>query len=156
MQRILVGGVAALLLVVSGLWFWQTQANQPNLIPAAPPPEAISDALPQAGPDAPAFGPAPRQPHDFVRKQAAPRWHQDFARGEIAEAVPIEPRRRGGAPGFRPRAAWSGPATRTHAAPGGAACSGRTVATTICSWFPNLISLFLRRRAPRSPGCSMP
>jgi len=62
MQRILVGGVAALLLVVSGLWFWQTQANQPSLIPAAPPPEAISDALPQAGPNAPAFGPAPPTP----------------------------------------------------------------------------------------------
>ena len=59
-------------------------------------------------------------------------------------------RRRGGAPGFRPRAAWSGPATRARAAPGGAACSGRTGATTMWSWFPNLISLFLRRRAPRS------
>lgn len=62
MQRILVGGVAALLLVVSGLWFWQMQANQPNLIPAAPPPEAILDALPQAGANAPAFGPAPPPP----------------------------------------------------------------------------------------------
>jgi hypothetical protein len=51
-----------LLLVVSGLWFWQTQANQPNLIPAAPPPEAILDALPQAGANAPAFGPAPPTP----------------------------------------------------------------------------------------------
>ena len=69
MQRILVGGVAALLLVVSGLWFWQTQANQPNLIPAAPPPEAILDALPQAGPNAPAFGPAPPEAPKASREE---------------------------------------------------------------------------------------
>ena len=69
MQRILVGGVAALLLVVSGLWFWKTQANQPNLIPAAPPPEAISDALPQAGANAPAFVPAPPEAPKASREE---------------------------------------------------------------------------------------
>ncbi len=75
MQRILVGGVAALLLVVSGLWFWQTQANQPNLIPAAPPPEAILDALPQAGQmplrSALRRRPRPKRQRQAVRKCAS-------------------------------------------------------------------------------------
>jgi hypothetical protein len=62
MQRILIGGIGTLLLAGSGLWFWQTSANQPNLIPAAPPPMAISDALPAAGPNAPVRGPAPPTP----------------------------------------------------------------------------------------------
>lgn len=62
MQRILIGGLGALTLAASGLWFWQTSANQPNIIPAAPPPTAISDALPAAGPDAPLRGQAPPTP----------------------------------------------------------------------------------------------
>lgn len=62
MQRILVGGLSALLLAGAGLWFWQTSASQPNPIPAAPPPDAISDALPVAGANAPARGPAPPTP----------------------------------------------------------------------------------------------
>ena len=41
---------------------WRRSAFTPRKRTAAPPPEAISDALPQAGPDAPAFGPAPPTP----------------------------------------------------------------------------------------------
>ena len=62
MQRFLAGGVGALLLVAGGLWLWQTQAYQENVIPAPPPPVATSDKLPEAGSDAPAFGPAPPTP----------------------------------------------------------------------------------------------
>lgn len=62
MQRMLIGGVAALLMVGGGLLVWQSMANQPQLIPAPPPPEVISDKLPEAGTDAPAFGPAPPTP----------------------------------------------------------------------------------------------
>lgn len=62
MQREVIGGVAALLMVGAGLLFWKTSANQPSIIPAPPPPAAISDSLPQAESDAPAFGPAPPTP----------------------------------------------------------------------------------------------
>lgn len=62
MRRFLAGGVGALLLVTGGLWLWQGQASQDNPIPAPPPPAAISDALPEAAADAPAFGPAPPTP----------------------------------------------------------------------------------------------
>lgn len=62
MRRFLAGGVGALLLVTGGLWLWQGQASQDNPIPASPPPAAISDALPEAAADAPAFGPAPPTP----------------------------------------------------------------------------------------------
>jgi hypothetical protein len=62
MQRIVAGGVGALLLVGAGLWLWQGQASQENAIPAAPPPAALPDRLPEAGSDAPAFGPAPPTP----------------------------------------------------------------------------------------------
>jgi hypothetical protein len=62
MQRILIGGLGTLMLAGAGLWFWQISANQANLIPAAPPPLAISDALPVAGSDAPVRGEAPPTP----------------------------------------------------------------------------------------------
>lgn len=62
MQRVVIGGVASLLMAGAGLVFWQTAANQPSIIPPPPPPAAISDKLPQAGIDAPAFGPAPPTP----------------------------------------------------------------------------------------------
>ncbi|MES2781713.1 MAG: hypothetical protein V4657_02860 [Pseudomonadota bacterium] len=62
MQRILIGGVAALLMAGAGLLFWQTAANQETIIPAPPPPAPVSDKLPQAAPNAPAFGPAPPTP----------------------------------------------------------------------------------------------
>jgi hypothetical protein len=62
MQRILAGAIGALLLTGAGLWIWQSQAYQENAIPAAPPPTALSDALPEAGANAPAFGPAPPTP----------------------------------------------------------------------------------------------
>lgn len=62
MQRVLIGGVAALLMAGAGLVFWRTEANQEAAIPAAPPPAAISDKLPQADSNAPAFGPAPPTP----------------------------------------------------------------------------------------------
>jgi EF hand len=62
MRRFLAGGIGALLLGAAGLWLWQTQAYQDNPIPAAPPPAAISDTLPEAAADAPAFGPPPPIP----------------------------------------------------------------------------------------------
>jgi hypothetical protein len=62
MRRFLAGGLGALLLVAGGLWLWQTQASQENAIPAVAPPPALADKLPEAGPDAPAFGAAPPVP----------------------------------------------------------------------------------------------
>lgn len=62
MRRFLAGGIGALLLAAAGLWLWQTQAYQENAIPAAPPPTQLPDKLPEAGVDAPAFGPAPPTP----------------------------------------------------------------------------------------------
>jgi hypothetical protein len=62
MQRMLAGGLGALLLVTAGLWFWQGRASQENPIPAPPPPAAMSDSLPVADKNAPAFGPAPPTP----------------------------------------------------------------------------------------------
>jgi len=62
MRRFLAGGIGALLLAAAGLWLWQTQAYQENKIPATPPPAALPDKLPEAGPDAPAFGDAPPTP----------------------------------------------------------------------------------------------
>ena len=62
MQRVLIGGLAALLLAGAGFLFWQTAANQESVIPAPPPPVAISDALPQADASATAIGPAPPTP----------------------------------------------------------------------------------------------
>jgi len=61
MQRVLIGGVAALLMVLAGLLFWQTAANQESVIPA-PPPAIVSDALPEAAANAPAYGPAQPTP----------------------------------------------------------------------------------------------
>lgn len=62
MQRVLIGGVATLFMAGGGLLVWQSMANQPSLIPASPPPASISDRLPIAGSDAPAFGLAPPSP----------------------------------------------------------------------------------------------
>ncbi|MFN3618853.1 hypothetical protein [Sphingorhabdus sp.] len=62
MQRVLIGGVAALLMAGAGLLFWQIAANQESVIPAPPPPAPQSDRLPEAALDAPAFGPAPPTP----------------------------------------------------------------------------------------------
>ena len=62
LQRILAGGLSALLLAGAGLWLWQTRASTEIAIPAPPPPEALSDALPEAGPNAPLLGPAPPVP----------------------------------------------------------------------------------------------
>ena len=62
MRRFLAGGLSALLLVVGGLWMWQTQADEENPIPAMPPPAALPDNLPEAGPGAPAFGLLPPTP----------------------------------------------------------------------------------------------
>jgi Ca2+-binding EF-hand superfamily protein len=62
MRRFLAGGLGALLLVTGGLWLWQGQASREIEIPAAPPPTMIPDKLPEAGPNAPAFGAAPPTP----------------------------------------------------------------------------------------------
>ena len=62
MQRMLIGGIAALCMAGGGLLVWQSLAKQPSLIPAPPPPELMSDTLAVAATDAPAFGPAPPTP----------------------------------------------------------------------------------------------
>lgn len=77
MQRFLAGGVGALLLVAGGLWLWQGQAAQQNVIPAMPPPAAISDKLPEAGINAPAFGAEPPTPPEAPK---ASREEQRFNR----------------------------------------------------------------------------
>ncbi len=61
MRRFLGGAVGALLLASAGLWLWQGQAEE-NAIPAAPPPPALVEGLPEAGTGAPAFGAAPPTP----------------------------------------------------------------------------------------------
>lgn len=77
MRRFLAGGVGALLLAGAGLWLWQGQAAQDNAIPASPPPAAIPDRLPEAGPNAPAFGDAPPTPPEAPK---ASREEQRFNR----------------------------------------------------------------------------
>ncbi len=77
MRRFLAGAGGALLLVSTGLWFWQGQAAQENAIPAAPPPAALADALPEAGKNAPAFGAAPPIPPEAPK---ASREEQRFNR----------------------------------------------------------------------------
>lgn len=62
MGRILAGGMAALLLVAGGLFWWQGRADRaplPQLAAAAPPPPAV-EALPEGDPDA--VGDAPPMP----------------------------------------------------------------------------------------------
>ena len=77
MRRFLAGAGGALLLVSAGLWFWQGQAAQENPIPAAPPPAALADVLPEAGKGAPAFGAAPPTPPEAPK---ASREEQRFNR----------------------------------------------------------------------------
>jgi hypothetical protein len=77
MRRFLAGAGGALLLVSAGLWFWQGQAAQENAIPAAPPPPAITDGLPEADQSAPAFGSAPPVPPEAPK---ASREEQRFNR----------------------------------------------------------------------------
>ncbi len=77
MRRFLAGAGGALLLVSAGLWFWQGQAAQENAIPAAPPPPALAESLPEAGKDAPAFGAAPPTPPEAPK---ASREEQRFNR----------------------------------------------------------------------------
>lgn len=62
MRRLLAGGLGALLVVAGWLWMWQTQAYEENPIPAMPPPAALPDKLPEAGPGAPTFGLLPPTP----------------------------------------------------------------------------------------------
>ena len=77
MRRFLAGGLGALLLAASGLWLWQGRASQENDIPATPPPAAISDSLPEAETNAPAFGAAPPTPPEAPK---ASREEQRFNR----------------------------------------------------------------------------
>ena len=52
-----------MLIMAGSFWLWQIQASTENAIPIAPPPPAaMDDALPSAGPDAPLVGPAPPIP----------------------------------------------------------------------------------------------
>lgn len=62
MGRMLAGGMAALLLVAGGLFWWQGRADNvpaPQLALAAPPPPAV-ESLPEGDPDA--VGEAPPMP----------------------------------------------------------------------------------------------
>ena len=61
MKRFLGGAVGALLLASAGLWLWQGHAVE-NEIPAAPPPPALAEGLPEAGTGVSAFGAAPPTP----------------------------------------------------------------------------------------------
>ena len=47
----------------------------------------------------PPFGPAPRGPEDLLREDADPDRQVELGRGEAAEALPVEPRRRGAGAG---------------------------------------------------------
>jgi hypothetical protein len=76
MRRFVAGAIGALLLVSAGLWFWQSQAVE-NDIPAAPPPPALAEGLPEARDGAPAFGPAPPTPPEAPK---ASREDQRFNR----------------------------------------------------------------------------
>lgn len=67
MHRILIGGVAALLMTGGGLLVRQGMANQPSIIPAPPSPAVISDELPRAGADATVCGPAPPTPPEVPK-----------------------------------------------------------------------------------------
>ena len=62
MRRLLAGGLGALLVVAGGLWIWQPRADEENPIPAMPPPAALPDKLPEAGPGAHTFGLLPPTP----------------------------------------------------------------------------------------------
>lgn len=64
MGRIMAGGMAALLMVASGLFWWQGRADRspaPQLAVATPPPPAI-EPLPEGDPDA--VGKAPPMPSE--------------------------------------------------------------------------------------------
>lgn len=76
MRRVLGGAIGALLLASTGLWLWQGQAEQ-NDIPAAPPPPAMAEVLPQAGTGAPVAGDAPPTPPEAPK---ASREEQRFNR----------------------------------------------------------------------------
>jgi hypothetical protein len=77
MRRFLAGAGGALLLASAGLWLWQGQAAQENAVPAAPPPPALTEALPQAASNAPAFGTPPPTPPEAPK---ASREQQRFNR----------------------------------------------------------------------------
>lgn len=77
MQRMLAGAGGALLLVSAGLWVWQGMATDQNEVPAAPPPPALAEDLPEADANAPAFGEAPPDPPEAPK---ASREEQRFNR----------------------------------------------------------------------------
>ena len=89
MQRVLIGGLAALLMAGAGLLFWQTAANQESVIPAPPPPVAISDALPQADASAPAIGPAPPTPPE-ASKASREEVRYDRNRDELVSRLEMK------------------------------------------------------------------
>ncbi len=63
MSKYLIGGILAILAISAGLFWWQSNANAPLIIPNEPPPEPILlDTLPEADENAPQFGPAPPTP----------------------------------------------------------------------------------------------
>ena len=84
-KRFLAGAGGALLLVSAGLWLWQGQAAQQNLIPAAPPSTALSDQLPEPAQGAPAFGAAPPTPPEAPKASREQQRfnHYDRNRDEI-------------------------------------------------------------------------
>lgn len=62
MNRFLVGGGTAIVLITAGLLFWQSMANQGSDIPAPPPPVSLDEGLPESEEDIAAFGKAPPNP----------------------------------------------------------------------------------------------
>ena len=62
MKGLLVGAGATLLATSAGLWIWQSRAGTEMAIPLPPPELPAELSLPEAGLDAPKFGPAPPLP----------------------------------------------------------------------------------------------
>ncbi len=64
-SKYLIGSIVTMILIFSGLFWWQTVANPPLAIPEStiPPTEAVQlKSLPEADKTAPQFGPAPPTP----------------------------------------------------------------------------------------------
>jgi hypothetical protein len=76
-KGLLVGAGATLLATSVGLWFWQTKAGNDIPIPPPPPELPAELTLPEAGADAPKYGPRPPIPPEAPK---ASREEQRFNR----------------------------------------------------------------------------
>ncbi len=90
MGRLLAGGLAALLLVAAGLFWWQSRAGQEPLPEAllAPPPPAEIDSLPEG--DADAMGAAPPMPGEASPQSREERRFARYDRDRDGRITRIE------------------------------------------------------------------